>query len=317
MELALGGLVAVPADQHHADQRRHERNRRVEADRDARAGGVLQHPRQPQEDAVGHRRVQQVDERQQPDAAASQAAQHAAVPRLQPLRAFRAHRRRQPLAVVGRQPVGLFRPIGQHPQRQESENHRGQPFEQEQPLPAAQSEHAVHAQDRFRHRRADDHRHGRRHHEQRIGARALGRGHPVGEVEHHAGEESRLGDAQHDARDHERRHVADEHRRHRHEAPADHDARDPAAGADAIEDQIAGNLEQAVAEKEQPGAEPVFGGAQAEILLQLPRREPDVDAVDVGDHVADEGERDNAAVDAGNHRRAAGVVGCRGQAARR
>ncbi len=63
---------------------------------------------------------------------------------------------------------------------------------------------AVHAQQRFRHRRADDHRDRRRHHEQRIRAGALGRRNPVGEVEHHAGKEARLGDAQHDARDHER-----------------------------------------------------------------------------------------------------------------
>ena len=40
------------------------------------------------------------------------------------------------------------------------------------------------------------------------------------------------------------------------------------ARADALEDQVAGDLEQAVAEEEQPGAEAVRGVAQAEVALQ-------------------------------------------------
>ena len=73
---------------------------------------------------------------------------------------------------------------------------------------------------------------------------------------------------------------------------------------DALEDQVARDLEQAVAEEEQPAAKPVGGVAQAQVALQLGCREPDVHAVDVGDDVAEEDERDEAADDARNRRAA-------------
>ncbi len=66
---------------------------------------------------------------------------------------------------------------------------------------------------------------------------------------------------------------------------------------DAIHDQVARDLEQAVAEEEEPAAKPVRRVAQAQVALQLGRREPDVHPVDVGDDVAEEDERDQAADD--------------------
>ena len=92
----------------------------------------------------------------------------------------------------------------------------------------------------------------------------------------------------------------DEHHRHRDEAPDDHDSGDPDASADSLQDQIARYLEQAVAQKEEAAAQPVGGVAQAQIPLKFGRSEPDVDPVDVRDHVAEEHERDQAADDAGN-----------------
>jgi hypothetical protein len=106
------------------------------------------------------------------------------------------------------------------------------------------------------------------------------------------------GDAEDDPRRVERRDVRDEHRRHRHEPPHDHDPRDPQPRAHALEQQVARNLEDAVAEEEQSGADPVRGVAQMQVALQRVRGEPDVDAVDVGDDVADEGEGDEPPRDA-------------------
>ena len=109
------------------------------------------------------------------------------------------------------------------------------------------------------------------------------------------GKKPRLGRPQHHARHVERRLVEDEHRRHRHEAPDDHDARHPEPRSHLVENQVAGNLEQAVAEEEQASPDPVGGVAQVQVALKLPRGESDVHAVDVGDDVADECEGDDAA----------------------
>jgi hypothetical protein len=70
-----------------------------------------------------------------------------------------------------------------------------------------------------------------------------------------------------------------------------------AAGADPLEDEVAGDLEQAVAEEEESRAKPVLSGAQAQIALQLGGREADIHAIDVGDDVADEGEGDETPPD--------------------
>ncbi len=101
-----------------------------------------------------------------------------------------------------------------------------------------------------------------------------------------------------------------EHRRHRHQAPADHDAGDPAPGAHALEDQVARNFEQAIAEEEQAGGQAVAGSAETEFALELRRDKADVDAIDVGDDVADEGKWQEAAPDARNDAAAlcAGIV---------
>jgi hypothetical protein len=157
----------------------------------------------------------------------------------------------------------------------------------------------IEREDQLRHRRADDDGDRGGHHEQRARACALGRRNPVGEIQHHAGEEARLGDPEHDARDVERRDAGHEHRRHRHESPDDHDPGDPQPRPDALEQQVARDLEQAVAEEEEPGADAVRGVAQMQVALQRRGGEPDVHAVDVGDDVADEREGDEPPCDAG------------------
>ena len=171
-------------------------------------------------------------------------------------------------------------------------------------MPSRQPQGAVERQQRLRHRRADEHRHGRRGHEERPRLRALRRRYPVGQVQHHPGEEPGLGDAEQDAHGVEAPLPDHEHHRHRHEAPPDHDPRDPDPRSHPVQDQVARDLEQAVAEEEQPAAEAVGRVAQVQVALQLGRRESDVHAVDVGDDVADEDEGDEATDNARNRRAA-------------
>ncbi len=151
---------------------------------------------------------------------------------------------------------------------------------------------------RRRDRRADDHGHRRGHHEERARPRALGRRKPVREEQHHAGKEAGFGDAEDDAGHHERPRVVHEHRRHRDESPADHDARDPQPRADTLEDEVARDFEQAVTEEEQARGQAVLCRGEPEFALEIRRDEPDVHPIDVGDDVADERERDEAALHA-------------------
>src|SRR6185295_5735814 len=133
---------------------------------------------------------------------------------------------------------------------------------------------------------------GRGDHEERSRLRPFSRGHPVGQIVDHAREEARLGQAEQHAHRVEAPHPLHEDHAHRHEAPDDHDARDPDPRADLPQDHVAGDLEEEVAEKEEPGAAAEDVLAQEQVLLQVLRREADVDAVDVGHDVAEEDEGD-------------------------
>ena len=193
-----------------------------------------------------------------------------------------------------RQPRRLLGPIGQHPQREDAEDHGRQALDGEQPLPSVQAEASVEREQRLRHRCADDDRDRRGHHEQRARAGAIGRRDPVGEIQDESGEESCLRQPEQNPDRIERSRAGDEHHGDRDEAPADHDARNPAARADALQDQVARNFEEAVSEEEQSRAEAVRGVAQVQIPLQRLGGEPDVHAVDIGDDVTEERERNDA-----------------------
>ncbi len=214
----------------------------------ARAGHVLQHLGQPQEDAVGDQRVHEEARR----TAARRGRWRSSRPNVVWPTACRracssAIVRASHVAIVRRQPGRALRPIGQH---DAAPARRAPPPAALRPGTATASPGA---------------RAGRRAaaalprpapptitatgaaimNSAPVRARSLRRD-PVGQIQHHAREEACLGDAQQHARGHERPHVGDEHRRHRDQAPADHDPRDPAPRADPLENQVAGNLEQAV-----------------------------------------------------------------------
>ena len=175
--------------------------------------------------------------------------------------------------LSGVEPGRFLGTVGQVEERRDADEDGGQPLDEKQPLPSAQSQCAVELQQRLGDRRADDHRHGNGRHEERVGLRAMRGRDPVGEIEDHAREETGLGDAKQHAEQVEARHATGEHHRHRDHTPADHDSRDPAARSHAFEDQVARHLEQAVAQEEQAGAEPEGGVGQPEVALQLGGRQ--------------------------------------------
>ena len=216
-----------------------------------------------------------------------------------PLRALGVlapHALREPRALRGREPVGVRGAIGQVAERDEAEPDRRQALQEEEPLPARQPAQAAELlEDLARDRPAHHARDRGRGHEARHGARLLGGREPVREVEDHAGEEARLGGAEEETEGVEARHAAHEHHGRRDDAPGDHDARHPHARAHPVHDQVARHLEEEVADEEDARAEAVDGVREAQVLPHLERREADVDAVEVGDHVEDEHEGDQAA----------------------
>ncbi len=152
----------------------------------------------------------------------------------------------------------------------------------------AQPEGALELHQDARQRPADDagQRGGR--HEEGDGPGALCGREPVRQVQDHAGEETRLGDAEREAERCEAPRPRDEHHGRRDDAPADHDPGDPDACADASHDEVARHLEDGVAPEEEARAECVRRIAQADVAVHLERREPDVHAIEVGDRVAQE-----------------------------
>ena len=88
---------------------------------------------------------------------------------------------------------------------------------------------------------------------------------------------------------------------HRHDSPADQDPGNPSPCSDALEDQVAGDFEEAVADEEQARALAKLRVVQAEILLQSGCGESDVDAIEVGNDVTNEGERNQPPDDAVHH----------------
>ena len=167
------------------------------------------------------------------------------------------------------QPLRLLGTIRQEDQRNHAEHDGRESFDEEQPLPTREPEPAVERQQRFRERSTDEHGDRRGRHEQRTGSSAFRRRNPVGQVQHHPGEEPCFGDAEQHPHRIEAPLPDDEHHRHRDEAPADHDSRDPDARADPLQDQVARDFEQAIAEEEQAAAESIRGIAQPEVALQL------------------------------------------------
>jgi hypothetical protein len=213
-------------------------------------------------------------------------------------------RRIAPLVV--RQPARLLRPVGEIPQRDDAEHDRRHPLDQKQPLPPVEAGDAAQRQQRPRQRRAE---YARRHaggRKLRERLRPLGRGEPEGEIQHDAGKESGFRGAEQEPHGVEAARPRDEQHRDRDDPPQDRDPRDPDTGADAGQREVAGHLEQEIAEKENPGAGTEHLAGQPKRRIHLQRREADVDAIEVGDEVHRREERNQPAADA-RHRAAAGV----------
>jgi hypothetical protein len=72
---------------------------------------------------------------------------------------------------------------------------------------------------------------------------------------------------------------------------------DPDPRTDFFEDDVGGNLQQAVTPEEGAGGQAIDVGAQAKIAVHRQCREADIDAIDVAKDVQQEAERHHAQID--------------------
>src|SRR5262249_5148026 len=136
---------------------------------------------------------------------------------------------------------------------------------------------------------------------------------PEGQVEDDAGEEPRLGHAEQDAHGVEAPRARDGQGGAGNQPPADQDAGDPGPGPDPAQQQIAGHLEEQVAEVEQPIAPVERGLAETQVARHLQRGDAHVTPVEDVEDVeqAKEGDQPPGHL-AQDPRRGGGFVGGHG-----
>jgi hypothetical protein len=206
----------------------------------------------------------------------------------------------QPPALVCGEPGGVGGLIRQIEEHEAGEDDGRNGFHNEQPLPAGEPSGAVQREQQARDRRADHGRKRDRGHEVADDAGAVFRGEPQGQIKDDAGKEAGFGDAQQHADQvegvlaaHAGRagDVGNERHQAGQEAPAQHDARNPFACAEALQQQVRRHLEQEIGEEENAGAKAESRLRQAQILIHRQRGKADIDAVQIGDEVADDSGR--------------------------
>ncbi len=199
----------------------------------------------------------------------------------------------QPLLLLRRQPGGAGGTVGEIEPRHHTEHDGRNALQDEQPLPALEAADAVKAEQVARDRRAD---HGRdRHRDGERGEDAgaiLGRI-PVGEIEDDAGKEPRFRHAEQETQHVETGGAADQRHQRRDDAPGNHDARDPAAGADLVQDDVAGHLEQEITNEEDARPPAEHQRRELEFSVHGQSGEAEIDAVEIGEEVGQDQKRND------------------------
>jgi len=72
----------------------------------------------------------------------------------------------------------------------------------------------------------------------------------------------------------------------RNEPPSDHDAGDPDARADLLENDVARDLEQDVTPKERAGGHAVPCGIEAKVFVHGQRGKADIDAIEIAEEIS-------------------------------
>ena len=283
---AVGGFVDVPGPDPHGAKGHEIRQGTDQADGHGAEPKPLDDQRKPQLDAVEPGGQAEVDQGQTDHLPADERAED--LPQAMALLGIGLLATQpldQPVAFVLVQPGRFGRRAGQVAQRDDTDDEGGQGFEDEHPLPAGETGNPIQLEQGSGQRAGDEAGDRNRRDEGCGHAPAPMLGEPQGDVEDDAREQAGLGDTEQEPHQVEAPGALDEDEAHGHEAHADHDARNPAPGAELVQHQIAGNFEEEIRDEEQASAPAKHLGAQTKIRTHGERGEADIDPDDEGDDV--------------------------------
>ena len=161
-------------------------------------------------------------------------------------------------------------------------------------MPAAEPKPSIGSQESCRDGRAEKTRYRNRGREQSDDPCAMLCREPIRQIKNDAGKEACFCSTE--KQPHHIKRLRASHERHPagQHAPRDHDAGNPAASTELLQEKVAGHLEQKVREKENSAAEAEDGRGQMKILDHLQRSETQVHPVDERDEVGDHQEGHDA-----------------------
>lgn len=193
--------------------------------------------------------------------------------------------------------VCVSRAVGEDEVAKDAKEDRRRAFENEQPAPTGEAKPVDVVEDQAGERRTNHA--GDRHAEKknREGASLFALGEPVSEVETDAGKVAGFGEAEKKARGVELVNILNEAVEGGERAPGNEDAGDPDAGAEFVQEEIAGNFEQRVADKENSGEQAELLGGDGQGAVHGEGGEADVDAIEIGGDVEDEEEGEEVEAD--------------------
>ena len=297
----LAVAVGVPRPQIHGHRRERVRDGGDQADLDDRqvhAEGLLEPADdRGQEEGQGVQTVgdAEVHQRQRPDPGTGQRAPQREVEGAGHRAFLGGQHVDQPLALLGLQPVRVGGAVGQVEPADDAEDDRRQSDGDHHELPAGQPELAVpHRDQPGRHGRPDGGGDRAGHHEDPDDAGPVGAGEPAGEVEDHAGEQSRLGDAEQEPQCEQGGGVGRETDCHHDDSPRHRDPGQPAPGAEPLQREVGRHLDQDVADEEDARSEAEHGRGELQVLADVGLGDAEVGAVEVVDEVQRHEQRQGA-----------------------
>ena len=117
------------------------------------------------------------------------------------------------------------------------------------------------------------------------GARTRFDGEPIAEIENDSREKPGLGQSETKAQDVEASWGSDKDQRGRNDPPGHHEDDNPSSRAETFKDQVAGYLEDKVAQEKHACSASVHHIIEAKLLLHLQGSEPDIHPVQIGNDV--------------------------------
>ena len=284
--------VGVPGPQQHRDRAERVRNRGDQSHLDQgqpQPEGLLEagdDRRQEEGQRVQPVGDAEVDDGQSPDSRAGQGSAQREVVFAGDVALFGCKGRDEPGPLVVGQPVRIRGSVGEVEPTDDAEQHRGQPDADHHEPPAGQAESAVPGLDQPGGQRCSDRRSRRDgQHEHPHDAGAVCGGEPLAQVEHDAGKQPGFGDAEQESQPQQGCGVRGEGDSHRDGAPRDGDAGQPATSPEPDQGEVGWNLDQDIADEEDPGSQAEHRCRQLQVGAHLGFGDPQIGAVEIVDEV--------------------------------